>query len=170
MKNLVKNALKDKEYLDIVNKILTNKEFLKRKKYMHHGKKTVYEHSLEVSYLSYKVAKKIKFNYKETAIGGLLHDFYYEDWHKVKYQKNIFKKHGFIHAKEALENSKIHFNNILTKRIENIILRHMFPLNIVPPRYKEAWLVSIIDKIVSLNVIGSKDFINFFISKRRKRK
>ena len=168
MKNIYL-ALKNKEYLEITNEILNNEEFLKRKKYMHHGKKTVYEHSLEVSFLSYRLAKKLKFNYKEAAIGGLLHDFYYEDWHKVKYQKNIFKKHGFVHAKEALENSKKHFNNLLNKKIENIILRHMFPLNIIPPKYKEAWLVSIVDKIISLEVIKSKDFINFFISKRRRK-
>ena len=169
MKN-INLAFENKEYLEIVNQILNNKEFLKRKNYNHHGEKSVYEHCIEVSFFSYRLAKKLKFNYKEAAIGGLLHDFYYEDWHKVKYQKNIFKKHGFVHAKEALENSKKHFNNLLNKKIENIILRHMFPLNIVPPKYKEAWLVSIVDKIVSLEVLKSKDFIRFFISKRSKRK
>ena len=35
----------------------------------------------------------------------------------------------------------------LTRREENIISRHMFPLNIVPPMCKEAWLVCLADKI-----------------------
>ena len=40
----------------------------------------------------------------------------------------------------------------MNKTIENIIERHMFPLNKIPPKYKEAWIVSMIDKYVSLEV------------------
>ena len=41
----------------------------------------------------------------------------------------------------------------MNKRIENIIKRHMFPLNIIPPRYKEGWVVTYVDKKVSLDVV-----------------
>jgi uncharacterized protein len=40
----------------------------------------------------------------------------------------------------------------MNKRISNIILRHMFPLNIVPPRYIEGWVVTYVDKKVSMDV------------------
>ena len=29
----------------------------------------------------------------------------------------------------------------------------MFPLNIIPPKYLESWIVSTVDKIVSLNAL-----------------
>ena len=64
------------------------------------------------------------------------------DWH----EKNAGHRfHGFIHAGRALQNAKNDFE--LTRREENIISRHMFPLNIVPPMCKEAWLVCLADKI-----------------------
>ena len=37
--------------------------------------------------------------------------------------------------------------------VEDIILRHMFPLNIRPPKYKESWVVTMMDKKCSLNVL-----------------
>ena len=81
-------------------------------------------------------------NRKELIRGALLHDYFLYDWH----EKNAGHRfHGFIHAGRALQNAKNDFE--LTRREENIISRHMFPLNIVPPMCKEAWLVCLADKI-----------------------
>ena len=143
----------EKEYNKIVNSILEHPEFQKRKKYKHHGEISVYDHSLKVSKKAYKMALKHKKDYKSAAIGGLLHDFYDKPWQENKEKKKFFKKHGFVHAKEALENSKKYFPELMNKRVENIILRHMFPLNITPPKYIEAWYVTFADKIVSLEVL-----------------
>lgn len=144
----------NKEYYEIVKEILESDEFKKRKEYNHHGKITVYDHSLSVSMKAYNYAKKRKkYDAKSVAIGGLLHDFYYKPWQENIEKKPFFKKHGFVHAKEALENSKQKYPHLMNKKIENIIERHMFPLNKVPPKYKEAWLVTVVDKIVSLEVI-----------------
>ena len=160
----------DEEYLKIVDKILNNKEFLKRKKYEHHGEITVYDHSLHVSKLAYKIAKKLHFKHKnDVAIGGLLHDFYYKPWQDNKEKKPLFQKHGFVHAKEALENSKKYFPELMNDRISNIILRHMFPLNITPPKYKEAWLVSMADKIVSVEAIFQPKFIKSMLGIGKKK-
>lgn len=167
MEKLGKEALENKEYMQIVENILNNDEFLKRKEYKHHGEKSVYKHSLEVSYLSYKISKKLKLDYKDTAIGGLLHDFYYEDWHLVPKEKKLLKKHGFTHAKQALENTKTVFPQYINKKTQNIILRHMFPLNILPPKYLESWIVSISDKIVSIDLLNKKDFLICLGLKRR---
>lgn len=147
------------EYYNIVSDILNNEEFIKRKKFMHHGKISVYEHSLKVSILAYKISKKFKIgDYKKVAIGALLHDFYYKPWQDNKEKKPFFKKHGFVHAKEALDNSRKYFPNYMDKKVENMILRHMFPLNIRPPRYKESWIVTFADKIVSLEAIKEPVF------------
>lgn len=141
------------EYYSIVKPILKNEEFQKRKNYLHHGNISVYQHSLKVSKLSYFLAKKLKCDYKSAAIGGLLHDFYTNPWKENKIKKNFFKKHGFIHAYEAKMNSKKYFPELMNKNIENIIERHMFPLNKIPPKYKEAWIVSMIDKYVSFEIL-----------------
>lgn len=155
----INKYLNDSSFYEIVHEILENEEFLKRKNYGHHGKISVYEHSLKVSYLAYKIAKKCKlFNYRNVAIGGLLHDFYYEPWQDCTVHKPLFKKHGFVHAKEALYNSYIYFPNLMNNKIENIIERHMFPLNIIPPKHMDAWLIVFIDKFVSIEALNQKEF------------
>ena len=140
------------EYYEIVKDILESEEFIKRKSFKHHGDETVYEHCLKVSIISYKISKAMGVNYKSAAIGGLLHDFYYEPWQEKHEKTAFFKQHGFVHAREALNNSKKNYGNIINKRVENIILRHMFPLNIIPPRYVESWVITSVDKYVSLSI------------------
>ena len=143
----------ENEFLSYVNEIINSEEFKKRKKYEHHENESVYEHSLKVAYSSYLYAKKHNLNKRDISIGGILHDFYYKPWKESKEKKPLFKKHGFVHAKEARDNAYKYFPNLMNDRIENIILRHMFPLNIRPPKYKEAWIVSLMDKKCSLNVL-----------------
>jgi uncharacterized protein len=144
----------DKEYYEIIKDILNHEEFQKRKTYKHHGSITVYDHSLKVSLLAYKLSKKWKtMDSKSVAIGGLLHDFYDKPWQEVKENKPFFQKHGFVHANQALKNAEYYFPEYMNKKIENIIERHMFPLNKIPPKYKEAWLITLVDKWVSLEVI-----------------
>lgn len=145
----------EKEYYEIVKDIIESKEFIKRKQFKHHGQETVYEHSLKVSIMSYKISKVLGVDYKSAAIGGLLHDFYYNPWQEDHEKKKFFQQHGFIHARQALDNSKKHYSKYMNKKIENIILRHMFPLNIIPPRYVESWVITSVDKYVSLNVFNN---------------
>ena len=171
-KDIDKNGISDEEeFLKIIYPILKNKEFLKRKNYKHHGDTSVYEHSFAVSYYSYIMAKKLHLKKEKVinaTIAGLLHDFYYKDWTTITEKRPLFKKHGFVHAGEALENSIKHFDYLMNKKIENAIQRHMFPINIIPPKYIEGWLVTIADKYVSLDVIKSyKILLSFFYRKRR---
>lgn len=153
-----------KEQLQIFATILENEEFKKRKSFCHHGDITVYEHSLKVALMAYKISRFFKnIDFNSLLIGALLHDFYFRDWQSYKEKRPFFKKHGFVHAKEALDNSEIHFPMLMNDRVRNIILRHMFPLNKIPPRYKEAWIVSIADKLVSLEtLLQPKFFLRLF--------
>ena len=47
----------DSEFLEIVKPILRNKEFLKLGKYLQHQKTSRLEHSINVSYIAWKMAK-----------------------------------------------------------------------------------------------------------------
>lgn len=144
----------ENDFYTIVLPVLSHAEFIKRKNYAHHNDISVYDHSLRVSLMSFRIAKKFKWkNLNDIAIGGLLHDFYYRDWQSYKEKRSFFKRHAFVHAKEAVDNSKKFFPELMNDRVVNIIERHMFPLNIVPPKYKEAWLVSICDKLISLETL-----------------
>lgn len=149
----------NKEYYEIVKDILESDEFQKRKTYPHHGNITVYEHSIRVSYLAYKVSKYFKsVDTRCVAIGALLHDFYDEPWQGKLPKKPFFKKHGFVHAKQALINSEKLYPSHLNDKIKDIIKKHMFPLNITPPKYKESWIVTICDKMISLEVLKKPAF------------
>ena len=139
-----------KEWFEIVKPIIMHPEFEKRKEFLHHGTISVYDHVLNVSLLAYKKAKRKKIDYKSAAIAGILHDFYEKPWMEDAEKKPFFKRHGFTHAANALENSKKYFGDYLNPVIEDAILRHMFPLNIKPPKYKIGWILTCSDKIVSL--------------------
>lgn len=157
----------DDEYKEIVSEILNNEEFLKRKNYHHHENRSVYYHSLMVSYRSYKIAKKFKLDYKSTAIAGLLHDFYYNDWQLNRKKAPIRKAHGFTHASEALENSRKNFGNLMNKKIENSIKRHMFPLNFIPPLYLEGWIICLVDKYCSFEVFKTPKQLYKYVGIRK---
>lgn len=141
------------EYYNLVKPILEHPEFQKRKTYMHHIGESVYDHTMRVSFDSYNIAKKIGWDYKAAAIGGLLHDFYDKPWQTDVEKKPFFQKHGFVHAEQARKNASKFFPDLMNPRIEDIIKKHMFPLNKRPPKYKESWLISFVDKADSMDFL-----------------
>ena len=155
------------EWYEIAEPIITNPEYIKRKKFMHHGKTSVYTHCVNVSIRAFKIGKKLRFDVKTLVIAGLLHDFYETPWQEVKEHLPLFKRHGFTHAKNALENSKKYFGEYLNPNIENCILRHMFPLNKIPPKTKEAMLINFCDKIESLDMLLSKESMAITLGMRK---
>lgn len=140
------------EYELIVKPIVESEEFQKRKEYPHHDDITVYDHCMAVSKLAYRIAKKHRLNYQDAAIAGLLHDFYDKPWQIMTEKKPFLQRHGFVHAREAMINAYRYFPNLMNDQIANSILRHMFPLNKIPPKYKIGWVVTMADKYVSMEV------------------
>lgn len=134
----------DEEYIGLVKNIINNDKFLKLKLCEHHGISR-FDHSLKVSYNAYKYAKKHGLDYKEAAVGGLLHDFFLDENYGIK--KRLTST--FTHPNKALNNADNVFK--INKKEKNIIKCHMFPLNIAIPRYKESWIVSIYDKKVAIS-------------------
>ena len=143
----------NKEYLSIVKPILENEEFLKRKNYPHHYQESVYDHVLRVSYDCYRIGKKWKMDYKALAIAGLLHDFYDKPWQSDFEKKPLFQKHGFVHAEQARMNALKYFPDLMNDKIGDMIKTHMFPLNKRIPRYKESWILTLVDKADSMDFL-----------------
>ena len=120
---------------------------LKQKNYIQHGNVSVYEHCLRVAYLSIEIVTKFNLNVNIRSLirGALLHDYFLYDWH-IKDKSH--RLHGFTHPKTAYKNaSKEFYLNDIEK---DIIIKHMFPLVIFPPKYLESHIVTIADKISAL--------------------
>lgn len=142
------------EFYKIIEPIIIEKEFQRRKEYPHHINESVYEHVIRVSYDCYKIGKRLGMDYKALTIAGLLHDFYEKPWQYSNEKKPFFQKHAFTHAKEAVVNAKKYFGtDVITPKVESIMITHMFPLNKKIPRNKEAWLLTLIDKADSIDFI-----------------
>ncbi|MDM8533706.1 HD domain-containing protein [Clostridiaceae bacterium HSG29] len=144
------------EFNIIIEEIIVNNNFLKLKYFRHH-RESIYDHSLKVSYLTYKISKKLKLDYKSATRAALLHDFFLYDWRKEgrREKKKLLKKHGFTHPKTALMNSKKNF--LVNKKEADIILKHMFPLTLIPPNSIEGWIVMVVDKYITIKEFLQKN-------------
>lgn len=143
----------EKEYYETVQDILQHEEFLKLKNFFHHNS-SIYEHVHDVAYFSYRICKYFKLDYRSAARGALLHDFFLYDWrnHDVPDLPRD-KFHGIAHPAIAVTNAKKYF--VINDIEEDIIVKHMWPLTLVPPKYKESFIVSFADKYLS-----SKEFLD----------
>ena len=139
----------DSELKKNAEDILNSANFQRTKEHIQHGNMTVNEHCINVAKTSLMIKKKLHItcNQRDLVRGALLHDYFLYDWHK-KDLKNPHKLHGFYHPGRALRNAKKEY--VLTKRQEDIIKKHMWPLTVVPPMCREAWIVTAADKYCSL--------------------
>lgn len=129
------------EYLEDVLDILTNKEFLKLNYYTHHHWTTRLMHSINVSYISWLIARKLKCDAKSVARAGLLHDFCLYDF---KVETPTGEMQTFYHPKAAAKSSAELFE--ISDLERDAILSHMFPFGPLP-NSKEAWIITMADKM-----------------------
>ena len=129
-------------FLEIVKPILNNREFLKLGRYLQHQKTSRLEHSINVSYIAWKLAQSVGCDEKLAAIAGMLHDFCVYDF-KDKLPKGELHQ-AFYHPKAAAWTSEEQF--VIREEVRSIILTHMFPLGPMP-RSREAWVVTWADKL-----------------------
>ena len=84
-------------------------------------------------------------NRRNLVRGALLHDYFLYDWH---ISRKDHRWHGFRHAGTALRNATRDFE--LTDVEQDVIKKHMFPLNPALPSYRETAIVSLADKICAV--------------------
>ena len=136
-----------REFDAIVRSVTEKGRYGEMKRYYSHSDITVYEHCLKVAFAAYRFAVEndISCDRKALVRGALLHDYYLYDWHDPN---KGFRWHGFKHHRFALENAERDYP--LTRRERKIIYSHMFPLTFwCLPTCREAWIVSIADKLVA---------------------
>ena len=138
-KNIIYN---DKEYMNIVKDIISNEMVQEMKQYRQHYNVSCFDHCLYVSYNLYSICKKHNLDYKSAARAGLVHDLFLYDWRKR--QDGRKGLHAYTHPKTAYDNAKRIFN--LNEKEKDIILKHMWPVTLQLPKYKETFLITFVDK------------------------
>ena len=151
----IKNALSDKTFLDIIKELINNEKVQEMQKYRQHYDVTTYEHCLNVSYISYKIARFFKWDYESVARAAMLHDLFLYDWRNSKRELGLESYHAFVHPKIALKNASAEFR--LNEKEKDIILKHMWPVTISLPKYKESYLITLIDKYSAI-----QESINYY--------
>lgn len=129
--------------------IIESDNFQSTRNYIQHGSIPVHRHCIDVARQSIAISQLlgIPCSERELIRGALLHDYFLYDWHD-KSRENYQVLHGFYHPGIALKNASKEYK--LTLREKDIIKKHMWPLTIVPPRCREAWIVTTADKYCSI--------------------
>ncbi len=129
--------------------ILQSGNFRRTRQHIQHGDVTVNEHVWNVARHSVEFCDRLHIPCRKEELirGALLHDYFLYDWHQP-HKTNPFKLHGFFHPGIALKNAAEEYD--LTDRERDIIKKHMWPLTVIPPTCREAWIVTAADKYCSL--------------------
>lgn len=135
------------EFEEIVRPLVQHEAVQSMKKYPHHGITTCYRHCMHVAFYSYLVCKKLGLDEKAAARAGVLHDLFMYDWHEMQPKKGELP-HGFTHPHTALANADKYFE--LSDVEKDMIVKHMFPLTIALPRYKETVVIVCVDKFCGI--------------------
>jgi uncharacterized protein len=131
------------EFYEAIRDLAEHPVVLEMKKYPHHCNTSCYQHCLNVAYYNYKICKAFGLDAKAAARAGMVHDLFLYDWRTHKeLTKDYF--HAMTHPRVALNNAKKHFK--LNELEQEIILKHMWPLTVIPPKSWEAFIIGMTDK------------------------
>ena len=99
---------------------------------------------MQVAYFTYITCKKLKLDYISATRGAMLHDLFLYDWRKKYRNTDISGLHAFIHPRIALKNACQLFD--LNDIEKDVIVKHMWPVTLGFPKYRESYIVTIMDK------------------------
>ena len=131
---------------DYMDELLADEKIQRMSQFIQHGETTCLMHCKTVAYYSVAFVNRfnIKVDMKSLIRGALLHDYFLYDWH----EQQLSNLHGFRHPGIALKNATRDYE--LTKIEMDIIRKHMFPLTLSLPMYRETWVVCLMDKYCTL--------------------
>lgn len=130
----------DAAYMALVGDLIAHPRVQRLEGITHHYHSTRLAHSINVSYTSYRIAQRLGWDAVSVARAGLLHDLFYYDWRETKFNKS----HAWVHPRIALRNArKI---TAISALEEDIIVKHMWGATLALPRYKESYIVTLVDK------------------------
>ncbi len=119
------------------------------RRYRQHGRTDTLRHVKNVTRISFWLNRRLHLGADEPTLvtGALLHDFYLYDWHNKEEAR--YGLHGFVHPRVACGKARRAFD--IPDAAAGVIRTHMWPLTLRDmPRSREAWIVCLTDKAVSL--------------------
>lgn len=132
-------------YYSCVCDLINSNELAKLKDITHHISTTRFQHCLNVSYYSWLVCRKFHLNARSAARAGLLHDLFYYDRKEYNASRNKWQpSHSAMHAQLAAENAEA--LTYITNLERDMIEKHMWPMTKQLPKYKETYVITMIDK------------------------
>lgn len=135
------------EFYECIADLAAHSLVMQMKKYPQHGNTNCYQHCLHVAYYNYRICALMGLRAKEAARAGMLHDLFLYDWHTHAIETGI-RFHGVKHPKAALKIAQENFQ--LSDLEKDMILKHMWPLTVVPPKYPETFVICLVDKFCSI--------------------
>jgi uncharacterized protein len=140
-----KKELTDLVYFSHVSDIVESDEIEQLKEITHHISTTRFQHCVNVSYYSYIVCRRFNLDAHAAARAGLMHDLFYYDrraYNTTRSKGQI--SHSMLHALMAAENASrlVEISDMERDMIE----KHMWPATHKFPKYKESYVVCLVDK------------------------
>lgn len=153
-----KSLTKDIEEFNMIIYDLANHPTVQKMKlYRQHYDTNCFDHCYNVAFYSYLICKKLNLDYISVSRAGMLHDLFLYDWRKKQPEHKRF--HGFRHPRIALNNASKLFD--LNEKEKDIILKHMWPITIIPPKYIEGYIITLTDKYCALEE-SYNHYFNYF--------
>ncbi len=152
-------------YYSVVGDLLETDEVLSMKQYEQHLEIDRLQHVIGVSYLSYKISKRLGWDYRSAARAGIMHDLVYYDW-RDGVTGGWHRLHGYKHPRLAAMNAKELCPELNDVEYDAII-RHMWPLTLKLPKYKEGYVIIFADKYCATRELMyslNKKYKNKFLS------
>ncbi|MGN1339855.1 MAG: HD domain-containing protein [Oscillospiraceae bacterium] len=140
------------DYFDCVSDLLRSDAVQQLGEFRHHKGTTRLQHSLNVSYYNYLICRRFHWDARSAARAGLLHDLFLYD-RKEHERVEGEGWHGVGHPKIAFFNAVEMFP--LNERESDMIINHMFPITPHLPRYRETWVIQLVDKFCAMCEFGA---------------
>lgn len=161
MDKLLQKIYADKFFLDIVSDMIENSTVQQMNNFKQHYETTCFEHCLVASYYCYLLCKKFNLDYVSCSRAAMVHDLFLYDWRKRQNDRKGL--HAFTHPQTAYENASKLFD--LNEKEKDIILKHMWPVTMALPKYKESYILTLVDKYCALNE-SYQEIFNRFCQKK----
>ena len=141
------SSISANEFRAIIKDIVENDTVQQMRNFRQHYDTSCFEHCYKVALYNYIICKKLNLDYTSAARAGMLHDLFLYDWRIREPGRKRF--HAFHHPRIALNNSLKIFD--LNEKEQDIILKHMWPITVIPPKSMEAFIITLVDKYCALS-------------------
>jgi len=161
MESLLQKIYSNDEFIQMIDDLLNNDTVKQMKNFRQHYETSCFDHCLIASYYCYLYGKKFNLDYVSCARAAMLHDLFLYDWRKRENGRKGL--HAFTHGRTAYEQASTFLK--LNDKEKDIILKHMWPVTIALPKYKESYLLTLVDKYCALNE-SYQEIYNRFCQKK----